>query len=58
MDPFNTKRPLPCEKCNRTAVCAVEKTDCFAFRRWVNCGDYSDRQVAHIVREMVEEEEA
>lgn len=47
---YDTKRPRPCDGCKLYNVCAKDKVDCFAFRRWVNDGDYRDRQVAHIIR--------
>lgn len=45
-----TNRPNPCDTCDVAAKCATEGTDCFAFRRWTNTGDYSDKQVKHLIR--------
>lgn len=54
---YDTKRPRPCDGCDRYMACAREKVDCFAFRRWVNDGDYRDRQVKHIIRPFEIEED-
>ena len=45
-----TKRENPCDTCERAAKCATQEVDCFAFRRWSNCGDYSDKQIEHLIR--------
>lgn len=45
-----TKRENPCDTCPRAAKCADQEVDCFAFRRWSNCGDFSDKQVGHLIR--------
>jgi len=45
-----TKRENPCDTCPRVTMCDTQEVDCFAFRRWSNCGDYSDTQVQHLIR--------
>ena len=45
-----TVRENPCESCKFAARCDYNGTDCFAFRRWTHSGNYSDRQINHLVR--------
>jgi hypothetical protein len=48
--PEPTARENPCDTCSYSEKCAVNGTDCFAFRRWSNTGDYSDKQIKHLIR--------
>jgi hypothetical protein len=48
---YVNKRENPCDTCPLADKCDKDETDCFAFRRWSNEGDYRDRQVGRLVRE-------
>jgi hypothetical protein len=48
---YRTKRKNPCDTCPLANTCDLDETDCFAFRRWTNEGDYKDRQVGRLIRE-------
>ena len=44
------KREIPCDTCELADKCEVKILECAAFRNWASRGDYTDRDVARLVR--------
>lgn len=46
------KREVPCDSCSLAEKCAVQLTECSAFRNWSHDGDYKDSDVGRFIRVM------
>lgn len=42
--------PVPCDTCERAAICIAENVDCTAFRQWTDSGRVAEEKIGRILR--------
>ena len=42
--------PVPCDTCERAAICIAENVDCTAFRQWTDSGRVVEEKIGRILR--------